>query len=586
EDRILLAHVARHGTKKWRLIKSMGLLPTRNHKSCCNRFIVLTRKLSRLHQLSEASDPGAEMVSEVPKESSRLHGVTGLPGMAAEATMPMAWTKDMAMLNMQTTLKERADCDPLSCSSFSDYQDEDACRRSAAEELLESGSEEHRNLSEGVAEELLESRSEEHQTLFEGVVGELFEPGCEAAQNSCEETAEELLLESGSERHQNVYRKVAEERFYFATPDFQPGAAVPATNRGIVEEEEEALDLETDEAAEETMLGITSPAVAAAVIIASAPVSPILGFNPIETFLLGETPQQQQVIQQERVFNACSSMQGEADCAPDQDAACANGVSACANSGGQPGIDNYQCSCVGWDGTAFLSSLADLLPPVAAPGAGAAQEPLPPGGSVPPDVVNPGCAIVALADGSDWLAAADNAIASFLIEAELIRINKVLLQAESAPYSNPLSSSPNSSLTAIQDRGSERLSSQSTLSTHPNHSDFHASPMQVTTPTTTELLPAMPSTVCMSTPSLLSPLPSYAAATPLFVDRPFSSPAAAAAAPPPPATAAAPPVATYTVGPPRCVPLSEPRGSEAVSMEGCLRPDELFEAWCNSSFSR
>ncbi|CAI5532996.1 unnamed protein product [Closterium sp. Naga37s-1] len=480
-------------------------------------------KFSRLHQLSEAPDPGAEMVSEVPKESSRLHEVTGLPGMAAEATMPMAWTKDMAMLNMQRYLKARADCDPLSSSSFSDYQDEDACRRSAAEELLESGSEEHRNLSEGVAEELLESRSEEHQNLFEGVGGELFGPGCEAAQNSCEESAEELLLESGSEKHQNVYRKVTEERFDFATPDSQPGAPpVPATNRGNVEEEEEALDLETDEAAEETMLGITSPAVAAAVTIASAPVSPIPGFNPIETFLLGEPPQQQQVIQQERVFNACSSMQGVADWSADQDVACANGVSACANgvsacangvstcangvstcangvstcangvsacangvstcangvsacanSAGRPGIDNYQCSCVDWDGTAFLSSLADLLPPAAAPGAGAAQEPLPPGDALPPDVVNPGCAVVALADGSDWLAAADNAIASFLIEAELMRINRVLLQAESAPHSTPLSSSPN-----------------------------------------------------------------------------------------------------------------KPRGSEAVSTEGCLRPDELFEAWCNGSFSR
>ncbi|GJP44991.1 hypothetical protein CLOM_g4380 [Closterium sp. NIES-68] len=50
EDKILLDHVARHGTNKWRLIKSMGLLPSRNHKSCCNRFIVLKRKLSRLQQ--------------------------------------------------------------------------------------------------------------------------------------------------------------------------------------------------------------------------------------------------------------------------------------------------------------------------------------------------------------------------------------------------------------------------------------------------------------------------------------------------------------------------------------------------------
>eukprot|EP00475_Leptophrys_vorax_P044660 TRINITY_DN9033_c0_g1_i3.p1 TRINITY_DN9033_c0_g1~~TRINITY_DN9033_c0_g1_i3.p1 ORF type:complete len:305 (-),score=-3.59 TRINITY_DN9033_c0_g1_i3:501-1415(-) len=44
EDRILLAHVAKHGTRQWRAVISSGLLPRRDSKACCNRFIVLKRK--------------------------------------------------------------------------------------------------------------------------------------------------------------------------------------------------------------------------------------------------------------------------------------------------------------------------------------------------------------------------------------------------------------------------------------------------------------------------------------------------------------------------------------------------------------
>ncbi|CAI5512522.1 unnamed protein product [Closterium sp. Naga37s-1] len=44
EDRKLLLHVAAHGTRQWRAVVNAGLLPGRDSKACCNRFIVLRRK--------------------------------------------------------------------------------------------------------------------------------------------------------------------------------------------------------------------------------------------------------------------------------------------------------------------------------------------------------------------------------------------------------------------------------------------------------------------------------------------------------------------------------------------------------------
>ncbi|CAI5473597.1 unnamed protein product [Closterium sp. Yama58-4] len=43
EDVILLTHVARHGTSQWGVLQASGLLPRRDNKACCNRFIVLKR---------------------------------------------------------------------------------------------------------------------------------------------------------------------------------------------------------------------------------------------------------------------------------------------------------------------------------------------------------------------------------------------------------------------------------------------------------------------------------------------------------------------------------------------------------------
>ncbi|GJP84347.1 hypothetical protein CLOP_g14409 [Closterium sp. NIES-67] len=77
EDNILLAHVAKHGTHNWLLVKSMGLLPTRNHKACCNRYILLKRKLSKLGHLTAHMDMAAK--GEIP----------AVPTMPAVAAVPL-----------------------------------------------------------------------------------------------------------------------------------------------------------------------------------------------------------------------------------------------------------------------------------------------------------------------------------------------------------------------------------------------------------------------------------------------------------------------------------------------------------------
>ncbi|CAI5478321.1 unnamed protein product [Closterium sp. Yama58-4] len=278
---------------------------------------------------------------------------------------------------------------------------------------------------------------------------------------------------------------------------------------------------------------------------------PLLGLSPlqeldlIEAFSLRELPQQQHALQQGRSANGgmnggmsvCSSLQGEADRPiPDRDAAFAARVNACPTSAGL-----LQCPCinVNWDDAAVpgagdgaagvnacpTSASLRQYPCVnvtcrswwddaAVPGAAATVGDLPPGVADPSSGAN-----VALAGASDWLDAADNAIASFLIEAELVRIERVLLQSESAPHSTPLHSFPGSPLTAIPDQSCPILSPHSS---DPNHSISHAKPMQ------------------------------------------FPAPAAAAQ-------------------PAMLTAVSMP---EAKTMEGCLKPDELFEAWCNGSFSR
>ncbi|GJP70847.1 hypothetical protein CLOP_g1740 [Closterium sp. NIES-67] len=83
EDKILLAHVAKHGTHNWLLVKSMGLLPTRNHKACCNRYILLKRKLSKLGHRTPHMDMAAK------GEISAVPTTPAVPTMPAVAAVPL-----------------------------------------------------------------------------------------------------------------------------------------------------------------------------------------------------------------------------------------------------------------------------------------------------------------------------------------------------------------------------------------------------------------------------------------------------------------------------------------------------------------
>ncbi|GJP71467.1 hypothetical protein CLOP_g2300 [Closterium sp. NIES-67] len=68
EDAILLAHVTAHGTTNWGLLKSSGLLPYRDNKACCNRFILLKKKFLELSPSADpAMSPAAPSWADVPK---------------------------------------------------------------------------------------------------------------------------------------------------------------------------------------------------------------------------------------------------------------------------------------------------------------------------------------------------------------------------------------------------------------------------------------------------------------------------------------------------------------------------------------
>ena len=57
EDFHLLRHVARHGTKHWSLLQACDVLPHRDQKACCNRFILLKRKFFQSRSKA-AANPG------------------------------------------------------------------------------------------------------------------------------------------------------------------------------------------------------------------------------------------------------------------------------------------------------------------------------------------------------------------------------------------------------------------------------------------------------------------------------------------------------------------------------------------------
>ncbi|CAI5982947.1 unnamed protein product [Closterium sp. NIES-65] len=68
EDAILLAHVTAHGTTNWGLLKSSGLLPYRDNKACCNRFILLKKKFLELSPSADADmSPAPPSWADAPK---------------------------------------------------------------------------------------------------------------------------------------------------------------------------------------------------------------------------------------------------------------------------------------------------------------------------------------------------------------------------------------------------------------------------------------------------------------------------------------------------------------------------------------
>ncbi|CAI6001180.1 unnamed protein product [Closterium sp. NIES-64] len=104
EDLILLQHVAKHGTRNWGSLQIGGLLPIRDQKACCNRFILLKkrcikdkRSLSQLLQRAKdavihdaarnvnaaaAGAAGSSFVAGAAQASSFHHAASGSPHVA------------------------------------------------------------------------------------------------------------------------------------------------------------------------------------------------------------------------------------------------------------------------------------------------------------------------------------------------------------------------------------------------------------------------------------------------------------------------------------------------------------------------
>lgn len=72
EDVVLLQHVAKYGTRHWSSLKARGILPHRDQKACCNRFLLLKRKFlhSRSKHLSSRQD---SMISLTKRSQNGIH---------------------------------------------------------------------------------------------------------------------------------------------------------------------------------------------------------------------------------------------------------------------------------------------------------------------------------------------------------------------------------------------------------------------------------------------------------------------------------------------------------------------------------
>ncbi|CAI5478824.1 unnamed protein product [Closterium sp. Yama58-4] len=83
EDLILLQHVARHGTRNWGSLQASGLLPLRDQKACCNRFILLKKRcIKDKRSLSHLLHRAKESVV-TPETSTQLNQIASSSSFAA-----------------------------------------------------------------------------------------------------------------------------------------------------------------------------------------------------------------------------------------------------------------------------------------------------------------------------------------------------------------------------------------------------------------------------------------------------------------------------------------------------------------------
>ncbi|CAI7748575.1 unnamed protein product [Closterium sp. NIES-53] len=94
EDSTLLDHVMEHGTTQWGLLQRSGMLPGRDNKACCNRFILLRRKFMRQKRSrgSAMMPPAATTAANGIPDSTDSHGSagSGVSGNSGSSAGPLA----------------------------------------------------------------------------------------------------------------------------------------------------------------------------------------------------------------------------------------------------------------------------------------------------------------------------------------------------------------------------------------------------------------------------------------------------------------------------------------------------------------
>ncbi|GJP72249.1 hypothetical protein CLOP_g2996 [Closterium sp. NIES-67] len=469
---------------------------------------------------------------------------------AAQAVMPMATAMETAMetaMGMATTMQQssgaRAHGSP-SASSVQEQQHHSSqphmlCQQPHVQCQQQYKQSQQRTSSHqlctpaamDMAESMVTMMMSMPQSYFESAQETLSPQQCTPARDMAERIIPMMIMQSSAavDAEENSCRRFDEELLESAITDAEIGD--PILVKSQAEMEDEATDAAREEATDEFMAGLitdSSPAampapplcspghvssclptsqeslsasqqspVQGSKAIGSSPLmdSPMQELYPFEAAPLGKltqrTPQQmhQQIPQQEAVFcgvNVVRSLQAEVDPMPP----------VCAAPAGIRHSFSDRDAAAAANDDALLSTFA---------GSRSADTAFP--GVVYPWYPEPCYADVASSGGSDsdWLAAADNAIASFLIEAALLKISTALLQPESTLHFAPM---PPSSLPVNQEEGSLKPSvtvNQEQGSMEPSlQSRLQGKPMPVSFPAPTATAhPALQS----ATPSLLPPPP-------------------------------------------------------------------------------